>query len=77
MHSIEFFSLELLMESSKYPAKLRENSGNLISQKCGHPETFHLFPTQVYLSISSFSRFDIGGHLVLTIASDRDRQGGE
>ena len=31
---IEFFSHG---KSLKYPEKLRENSGNLISQKCDHP----------------------------------------
>ena len=37
MHSIEFSSLELLREV-KCPGNLRENSGNLAFQKCGHPD---------------------------------------
>ena len=39
----EFFSLELLREKIlKYPGKLRENSGNFVSQKCGHPDTVNI-----------------------------------
>ena len=34
MHSIEFFSLELLREKVW---NILENSGNLVCQKCGHP----------------------------------------
>ena len=36
MHSTEFFSVAQ-GKSSTYSGKLRENSGNLVFQKCGHP----------------------------------------
>ena len=47
MHSIEFLSWVAQGKSLKYPGNLRENSGNLVSQKCGHPEKFMKFAARV------------------------------
>ena len=38
MHSSNFSLLSCSGKSLKYPGKLKENSGSLVSQKCGHPE---------------------------------------
>ena len=37
MYSIELFSLVFLREKFENTLEISENSGNLVSQKCGHP----------------------------------------
>ena len=51
MHYIEFSSLELLRENFKMPWKSQGKLGNLVSEKCGHPDSRHRVHTRAHLEI--------------------------